>query len=59
LTTEDRTLRRTRKRRRSWSYMRRMRRSTRRRRGTAKGRQGTTRTRWWGDGSASVSTSSR
>jgi hypothetical protein len=48
LTTEDRTLRRTRKRRRSWSYMRRMRRSTRRRRGTAKGRQGTTRTRWWG-----------
>jgi hypothetical protein len=44
---EDRTPRRRRRRRRSWSYRRRTR-STRRRRGTTKGRSGTTRTRWWG-----------
>jgi hypothetical protein len=56
---EDRTPRR-RMRSRSRSRSRRGRRSTRRRRrGTAKGRLGTMRMRWWGDGSASGSASSR
>jgi hypothetical protein len=53
---EDMTQRRRRSRSRSQS--RRRRRSSLRRRGTMKGRLGTTRTRWWGDGSASRSASS-
>jgi hypothetical protein len=53
---EDMTQRRRRSRSRSQS--RRRRRSSLRRRGTMKGRLDTTRTRWWGDGSASRSASS-